>query len=170
MWTPLLLGAVFIVALARFFRDQSGRNGRIVGLVFALLVFLVIRRAPGLFGSSQASSLRHLTKAELWTYRGQESDRPIYLAIHGKIYDVSAGRDHYGPGGGYAGFAGRDASRAFVDLCFTDECLEVADQIDTWDTTEENIKAVKHWENFYATEKKPDGSPKYPFIGYVVKE
>ena len=38
----------------------------------------------------------------------------LRLAILGSVFDVSAGRRHYGTGGDYAFFAGRDASRAFV--------------------------------------------------------
>ena len=36
----------------------------------------------------------------------------------GDVYDVSAGRLHYGVGGPYHFFAGRDASRAYVTGCF----------------------------------------------------
>ncbi|ONL94634.1 BTB/POZ domain-containing protein NPY2 [Zea mays] len=35
------------------------------------------------------------------------------------VFDVTKGRSHYGPGGGYHHFAGRDASRAFVSGNFT---------------------------------------------------
>jgi hypothetical protein len=34
------------------------------------------------------------------------------------VYDVSANRRVYGPGGGYGFFAGKDAARAFVTGCF----------------------------------------------------
>jgi hypothetical protein len=30
----------------------------------------------------------------------------IYLAILGRVYDVTEGKAHYGPGGGYEFFAG----------------------------------------------------------------
>ena len=36
------------------------------------------------------------------------------LALLGVVYDVSRGKEYYGPGGGYSFFAGRDASRAYV--------------------------------------------------------
>ena len=44
--------------------------------------------------------------AELAYYDGTE-DRPIYIAADGFVFDVSSGRDFYGPGAGYHPFAGR---------------------------------------------------------------
>lgn len=67
--------------------------------------------------SSQQGPLR-LTDAQLSAYDGKDLSKPIYLALNGTIYDVSAGRHMYGPGGSYDFFAGRDASRAFVTGCF----------------------------------------------------
>jgi len=43
---------------------------------------------------------------ELNMYDGSDSSRGIYLAVLGSVYDVSAGRRHYGPGGSYAFFSG----------------------------------------------------------------
>ncbi|ESZ96130.1 hypothetical protein SBOR_3481 [Sclerotinia borealis F-4128] len=59
-----------------------------------------------------------LTDADLPQYDGTNPDLPIYLALNGTIYDVTAGRRHYGPGGSYHFFAGVDATRAFVTNCF----------------------------------------------------
>jgi hypothetical protein len=39
----------------------------------------------------------------------------------GDVYDVSANRRMYGPGGGYGFFSGRDAARAFVTGCFKED-------------------------------------------------
>lgn len=46
---------------------------------------------------------------------------PIYVALNGTIYDVSASPHLYGPGGSYHFFAGRDATRAFVTGCFEED-------------------------------------------------
>jgi len=40
-----------------------------------------------------------------------------------QVYDVSKGASYYGPGGGYAFFAGKDGSRAFVSGQFDAEGL-----------------------------------------------
>lgn len=50
----------------------------------------------------------------------------ILLAINGKVFDVSSGRNFYGPGGPYGNFAGRDASRGMAKQSF-DLCMSHAD-------------------------------------------
>lgn len=83
---------------------------------------------------------------------------PIYLAILGRVFDVSKGKDFYGPGaGGYSGFAGRDGSRAFVTGKFDD--LGLNDDIQ--DLTDEQIFSIFEWLDFYTNEDK------YVFVGYV---
>lgn len=62
-----------------------------------------------------------MTETELLRYDGSKADLPVYLAVNGTIFDVSAGRDVYGPGGAYHFFAGRDATRAFVSGCFKED-------------------------------------------------
>ncbi|GAB7362982.1 hypothetical protein MBLNU230_g3277t1 [Neophaeotheca triangularis] len=69
---------------------------------------------------SPASQL-HLTDSALRPHDGTNPDLPLYLAINGTIYDVSASPSFYGPGGPYGHFAGRDASRAWVTECWDDE-------------------------------------------------
>ena len=63
----------------------------------------------------------YLTDAELLAYDGSDPAKPIYLALNGTIYDVSAGRRIYGPGGSYNVFAGKDAARGFVTGCFAED-------------------------------------------------
>ncbi|KAJ6111180.1 hypothetical protein N7486_003415 [Penicillium sp. IBT 16267x] len=62
-----------------------------------------------------------LTPAQLSLYDGSDESLPIYLAVNGTIFDVSANPRMYGPGGGYHFFAGRDATRAFVTGCFSED-------------------------------------------------
>lgn len=58
---------------------------------------------------------------ELLQYNGANPANPIYLALNGTIYDVSASPQTYGPGGSYHFFAGRDAARAFLTGCFAED-------------------------------------------------
>ncbi|TGZ79834.1 cytochrome b5 [Ascodesmis nigricans] len=60
----------------------------------------------------------HLTESELALYNGKDETKPVYVAVNGSVFDVSANRLTYGPLGGYHFFAGRDAARAFVTGCF----------------------------------------------------
>ena len=42
--------------------------------------------------------LRQFTRDELMAFDGQTPGQPIYIAVLGNVYDVSAGRKFYGPG------------------------------------------------------------------------
>ncbi|KAK3315488.1 hypothetical protein B0H66DRAFT_565457 [Apodospora peruviana] len=137
---------------------------------------------------SQLRGPLYLTPAELSAYDGTDPSKPIYLAINGTIYDVSANRRTYGPGGSYHWFAGCDASRAYVTGCFAEDrtadmrgveemYLPIDDpKIDKHFTKEEFEKmraeeladalqkvhdGLDHWVKFFANSKK------YNFVGYV---
>lgn len=55
-------------------------------------------------------SLPTITLNELNSFNGTDAGKPIYLALDGDIYDVSAGRKFYQSGGPYHYLAGRDSS------------------------------------------------------------
>ena len=57
-----------------------------------------------------APVLTPMSPSTLSQYDGSDG-RPIYVAIKGQIYDVSAKQEMYGKGAGYSVFAGKDASR-----------------------------------------------------------
>ncbi len=76
----------------------------------------------------------------------------------GEIFDVTEGRAYYGKGSGYAGFAGRDGTRAFVTGCYTPRGLTH----DLRGLTPEALKAIDEWRDFY---RKHD---KYKRVGTVV--
>jgi membrane-associated progesterone receptor component len=67
--------------------------------------------------------LGEITEEELKAYDGNDSTKPLLMAIKGQIYDVSQSRMFYGPGGPYALFAGKDASRALAKMSFEDKDL-----------------------------------------------
>jgi cytochrome b involved in lipid metabolism len=45
--------------------------------------------------------LREFSALQLSQYDGTNPNQPLYLAIDGEVYDVSANRRMYGPGGSY---------------------------------------------------------------------
>ncbi|XP_021592530.1 membrane steroid-binding protein 2 [Manihot esculenta] len=67
--------------------------------------------------------LGEITEEELKQYDGTDPKKPLLMAIKGQIYDISQSRMFYGPGGPYALFAGKDASRALAKMSFEDKDL-----------------------------------------------
>ncbi|KAK3403887.1 hypothetical protein EUGRSUZ_K00245 [Eucalyptus grandis] len=67
--------------------------------------------------------LGEISGEELKQYDGADPKKPLLMAIKGQIYDVSQSRMFYGPGGPYALFAGKDASRALAKMSFEDKDL-----------------------------------------------
>ncbi|WVQ64343.1 uncharacterized protein L199_002505 [Kwoniella botswanensis] len=101
--------------------------------------------------------LRTFTPQELVLYDGSRDDRPVYLAIGGVVFDVSANRRIYGKGGSYNMMAGRDASRAFTTGCFETHLTH-----DTRGLNEAEQASLQHWKSFFTNHEK------YHKIGYVL--
>ncbi|XP_043701280.1 membrane steroid-binding protein 1-like [Telopea speciosissima] len=67
--------------------------------------------------------LGEITEEVLKAYDGSDGKKPLLMAIKGQIYDVTQSRMFYGPGGPYALFAGKDASRALAKMSFEEKDL-----------------------------------------------
>ncbi|KAJ8508866.1 hypothetical protein ONZ45_g8902 [Pleurotus djamor] len=67
------------------------------------------------------------TPKSLEPFNGKDNER-ILLAINGTVFDVTAGRNFYGPNGMYGNFAGRDASRGMAKQSFDVEMLTPVDK------------------------------------------
>jgi hypothetical protein len=124
--------------------------------------------------ATSPDGVRLVTRAELAHHDGRAGS-VIWLALCGQarsaalaaagakaepvpspqVYDVSRGARHYGPGGGYAAFAGRDGTRAFVTGDFTEEGMTE----DTAGLTDEDAAGLIYWRGFYASN--------YTFIGLL---
>jgi len=93
------------------------------------------------------------TKDELAKYDGSSGSPGLYLALLGQVFDVSKGKDYYGPGGGYSFFSGRDASRAFVTGDFEEKGL-----VDTVEgLTKDDYLGLEEWSSFYNKDYKKIG-------------
>jgi len=62
--------------------------------------FLPLLVTTPLVPSSQPAPI-HLNHNQLARYTGADPNKPIYLAIDSVLFDVSANRRVYGPGGSY---------------------------------------------------------------------
>jgi len=101
---------------------------------------------------------KDLTLKELKKYDGTGKDGRVLVGVLGKIYDVTKGKHFYGPGGPYAGFAGRDASRGLA----TFRVDTISDEYDDLsDLKPSEIEQVKEWELQF--------SEKYNFVGKLIK-
>ncbi|PUZ38401.1 hypothetical protein GQ55_9G193400 [Panicum hallii var. hallii] len=83
-----------------------------------------------------------ITEEELRQYDGSDPEKPLLMAIKGQIYDVSQSRMFYGPGGAYALFAGKDASRALAKMSFEQQDING----DISDLTPMELGSLNDWE------------------------
>ncbi|MCJ1325453.1 hypothetical protein MMC10_002116 [Thelotrema lepadinum] len=105
---------------------------------------------------------KHFTPPTLKPYNG-ENDMPVYLAVRGKVFDVTSGRNFYGPGGPYENFAGRDASRGLACGSFDEDMLTKDLQgplDDLKDLGPEEMEAMRGWEERF--------NEKYLVVGKLV--
>ncbi|KAL2525415.1 putative steroid-binding protein 3 [Abeliophyllum distichum] len=96
-----------------------------------------------------------LTLQQLKQYDGSDPSKPIYVAVKGRIFDVTTGKSFYGPGGAYYMFAGKDASRALAKMSKNDE--DVIASLDG--LTDKEIGVLNDWEKKFEA--------KYPIVGTV---
>lgn len=88
---------------------------------------------------------------------------PVYIAVRGQVFDVTPGRNFYGPGGPYANFAGRDASRGLACGSFDEDMLtkDLDGPLDTLgDLGPEEMEALRGWEERF--------TDKYLVVGKLV--
>ncbi|XP_043190042.1 neuferricin-like [Amphibalanus amphitrite] len=104
-------------------------------------------------GVGRGTVTRLFTAEELAEHSGADPSKPVYIALLGHVFDVSKGRQHYGPGGGYAFFAGRDASRAFVSGDFSEAGLR--DDVDG--LSGQDYIGLEEWLEFYRRDYREVG-------------
>ena len=88
---------------------------------------------------------------------------PVYLAVRGRVFDVTSGKNFYGPGGPYENFAGRDASRGLASGSFDEDMLtkNLEGPLDTLEGLgPEEMEALRGWEERF--------SEKYLVVGKLV--
>mmetsp|Transcript_27160 Transcript_27160/g.59357 ORF Transcript_27160/g.59357 Transcript_27160/m.59357 type:complete len:255 (+) Transcript_27160:174-938(+) len=110
----------------RFFRNlsRSKAHRRLHRSSTGVVLSVMLGKEELLPITEPDDSTPTFTLKELAFYDGiNEPLAPLYLAIRGRVYDVSAGKAFYGPGRSYHPFLGKDATRAYGTGCLRPECL-----------------------------------------------
>lgn len=129
----------------------------LVNIGLALIVaYIIIRKVvfptPEVIEEDEGEQLPPLvftsyTPRTLAKFNGT-SDPRVLMGVKGKVYDVTAGKKFYGPGGPYENFAGRDASRGLAKTSFDPAMLTPIDQpLDTLaDLENHELETLDKWE------------------------
>jgi len=138
-------------------------NVLLVGvLIYTVYTFLKPKAPIALPKEEPAVVFKTFTPRDLLPFSG-ENGAPVYLAVRGRVFDVSRGRNFYGPGGPYANFAGRDASRGLAKGSFDEDMLtkDLDGPLDTLaNLTPDELEALQGWEERF--------SEKYLVVGKLV--
>ncbi|XP_069953528.1 membrane-associated progesterone receptor component 1 [Cherax quadricarinatus] len=118
--------------------------------VCVVLIYKIFRPSDG-SGAASVSveppmpkmKRQDLTLEQLKQYDGTGEHGRVCMAVNGKIFDVTRGKNFYGPGGPYAAFAGHDATRALATFSVSDVKEEYDD---LGDLSSEQMDSVREWE------------------------
>lgn len=152
----------------KFFRNlsRSKARARLHDNKYAMIsVMLGIEEPMKIKDDIDAENAMTITREQLEEMDGWDGT-PLYLAVKGRVYDVSAGDRFYGEGKDYHEWVGKDASRSFgtgcrggVDRTGMDCLSESLDGL-----TAKEMKEVDRWLELYETHDK------YTFVGYLVDD
>ena len=126
------------MGLSDKFRDFSAAIDGAVGVQGAsgyLVILLVVYLGHSWMNSSappapvqeeeeeEPEPPRNFTKNQLSNFDGTkdeklDEDKPVYLSVNGIVFDVTTGKDFYGPGGPYENFAGHECGVALAKMSF----------------------------------------------------
>ena len=139
----------------------------ILGIASALILWYVLMGNESSSKASSASAApeededppRCFTPESMRVYDGVQKPDTIYIALKGKVYDVTRGKSFYGPGGSYHIFAGRDASRGLAKMS-----LDIADVDEPKinDLSLSELDELQSWSDRIAA--------KYKCVGWLVDE
>jgi len=131
-------------------------------IVITFLIFKIFKKPTPQPLRQQEPELKKLRKdftvAELKVFDGNQTDGRVLVAVNGNVYDVTRGKRFYGPGGPYAAFGGRDASRGLATFSVTASELEYDDLSDL---SAHEMDSVREWEMQF--------KEKYDLVGRLLK-
>jgi len=97
---------------------------------------------------------RLFTAKEIAAADGNNAVGPVYVAVLGKVYDVSSNRRVYGKDGMYQHFSGKDGSRAFVTGDWHGAVPDLVGLVPA------DIKKINGWGEFFAG--------RYTYVGKMI--
>ncbi|XP_058826846.1 membrane-associated progesterone receptor component 1-like [Topomyia yanbarensis] len=140
----------------------SPLNLVLVGVI-TFLVYKIFRSRQQPVAPAPEPELPRLRKdftvAELRQFDGTQPDGRVLVAVNGSVYDVTKGKRFYGPGGPYAAFGGRDASRGLATFSVTSN--EQQEYDDLSDLGPMEMESVREWEMQF--------KEKYILVGRLLK-
>ncbi|XP_054267754.1 membrane-associated progesterone receptor component 1-like [Macrosteles quadrilineatus] len=142
--SPLNIGLVFVIAFLvyKIFKVRQGNDDNVTPAEKPL----------------PKMKKRDFTIEELRKYDGTGEDGRVLVAVNGKVFDATRGKRFYGPGGPYAAFGGRDASRGLATFSVTGGS-------DTYDDLSDlspmEMDSVREWEMQF--------TEKYDYVGRLLK-
>jgi len=118
--------------------------------IFVYTASAILRPSPppAIGKDRPAIVFQTFTPRTLRPFDGQGAS-PVYLAVRGRVFDVTPGRNFYGPGGPYANFAGHDASRGLACSSFDEDMLtkDLDGPLDTLaDLGPDEMDSLRGWE------------------------
>ncbi|KAI3396617.1 hypothetical protein diail_11870 [Diaporthe ilicicola] len=131
-------------------------------LGYTLYVTLKPSPPPLLPKEPPATVFRTFNPRSLLPFNGKDGG-PIYFAVRGRVFDVSTGRNFYGPDGPYENFAGRDASRGLASGSFDEDVLtkDLDGPLDSLENLgPDEMAALRDWEDSFLS--------KYLVVGKLV--
>ncbi|XP_052900078.1 membrane-associated progesterone receptor component 1-like [Anopheles moucheti] len=142
---------------------SSPVNLALVGIISFLLYKISKSRQPPATLPPPPPELprlrRDFTVAELKHYDGTQPDGRVLTAVNGNVYDVTKGKAFYGPGGPYAVFGGRDASRGLATFQITSMGSDEYDDLS--DLNSHEMESMREWEMQF--------KEKYYLVGRLLK-
>eukprot|EP00128_Syssomonas_multiformis_P005299 Colp12_sorted_trinity150504_noHs@13586 len=130
-------------------------------LTFMMVTLLYFYMQPGPRLEEPKHVLKHepvvqreYTLDELKQHDGSDKNKPLLIAVKGKVYDATRGMSFYGPGGPYSVFSGRDATMGLATMSTDDKVLD-----NKRDLTAQETETLESWINLFET--------KYGCVGWV---
>lgn len=126
--------------------------------LYAIMKLFTKPPPPPVYVKPKKADPVYLTRQQLRAFDGVP-DKPVYVAIRGRIFDVSRRREVYGKGGAYNCFAGIDAARGLAKYSLDPIVSDAEDDLSDLTLAEKDM--LRQWEC--------DFEMKYDVVGELVK-